>query len=94
MVAGDGVLSVGDSVRYGREWACVFVYPRKGESKALAAAFASTGPRAARLGYSLLPFVSGVGYPDYAVFSPAVLLEGDGGVADAGWFLHDWSLPR
>jgi len=94
IVVEEGRMSLGERVWYGGDRACVFVYPRRGEPEALAAAFAATGPRGQRLGYTLLPFVSGVGYPDYAVFSTDILTKGDGGVLKAGWFSHDWSLPR
>lgn len=71
---------------------CVFVYPRLGDGEALVGVFGHTGPDGARLGYALLPFVSGVGYPDYAVFDERILAESDGGVVAAGWFDHAWRL--
>ena len=52
----------------------------------LVGAFASTGARGTRLGYGLVPFSSGVGYPDYAVFGEELLRSGDDGVLAAGWF--------
>ena len=54
--------------------------------------FGATGARGARLGYALLPFVSGVGYPDYVVFGPSVLERGTEAAAAAGWFDHAWRL--
>ena len=87
-----GRLVVGGRRFEGDSLAAVFVYPRRDSPGALAAAFAHTGPRGARLGYGLLTFSAGVGYPDYAVFSERVLIEGDGGVLAAGWFGPDWSL--
>ncbi|MCC6406464.1 MAG: prolyl oligopeptidase family serine peptidase [Planctomycetes bacterium] len=53
---------------------------------------ADTGLAGIRAGYQLSPFVSGVGYPDYAVFSSEVSRTGDGGVLAAGWFDHRWRL--
>ncbi|TAJ24405.1 MAG: hypothetical protein EPO68_01465 [Planctomycetota bacterium] len=47
-----------------------------------------------RLGYTLQPFTSGVGYPDYVIFSTDVLTKGDGGVLEAGWFDRDWKVQR
>jgi len=38
--------------------------------------------------------VSGVGYPDYALFSDAILAKGDAGVLAAGWFDHAWGLGK
>jgi hypothetical protein len=37
--------------------------------------------------------VSGVGYPDYVVWGPEVLRDGDGAVLAAGCFDHAWRLP-
>ena len=42
---------------------------------------------------SLSLFISGVGYPDYAVYGPEVLAQGDGGVLAAGFLDHRWQLP-
>jgi dienelactone hydrolase len=56
------------------------------------ALLASTGPEADRVAASLSLFVSGVGYPDYVVYGPEVLAQGDGGVRAAGFFDHRWQL--
>ena len=60
--------------------------------KALAAAFASSGPSVDRAASTLAPFVSGVGYPDYVVYGNDVLTTGDAGVRAAGFFDHRWDL--
>jgi dienelactone hydrolase len=90
-----GKLTLGERTWEGDDLAAVFVRPRWGDEIALVGAFADTGLRGARLGYTLAPFTSGVGYPDYAVFDSRVLTSGDGGVLAAGWFDHRWQLdPR
>ncbi|MDP6941057.1 MAG: prolyl oligopeptidase family serine peptidase [Planctomycetota bacterium] len=76
----------------GDDLAATFVLPRKGEHQTLVGAFASTGTLGARLGYTLAPFVSGVGYPDYAVFDSDVLSKGDDAILAAGWWNHEWDL--
>jgi dienelactone hydrolase len=101
-----GSIECGGQEWTGDSLAAVFVRPRRivsdpgstvppqlGGGGGLVAAFADTGVRGSRLGYVLLPFLSGVGYPDYAVYSAEILAKGDGGVLAAGWFAHDWSLP-
>ena len=85
---------VGDNAVTGTNLGCAFVYPRKGEDHALVGVFGYTGAAGARAGYALLPFTSGVGYPDYVVFSSSILGRGDAAVQAAGWFEHDWSLRR
>jgi poly(3-hydroxybutyrate) depolymerase len=88
----EGRIDAGAEHWEGAALGCVFVYPRRGAAAALVGVFGHTGPAGARLGYTLLPFVSGVGYPDYAVFDERILAEGDGGVRAAGWFDHAWRL--
>jgi len=89
-----GHLRVGNSTWIGSDLGCMFVYPRADDDTALAAAFAHTGAAGARSGYALLPFVSGVGYPDYVGFSSRFLEVGDEAVLTAGWFDHRWKLPQ
>jgi len=59
----------------------------------LFAVLGSSGPEADRAAASLALFVSGVGYPDYVVYGPEVLAQGDGGVRAAGFLDHRWQLP-
>ncbi|MHC4974505.1 MAG: carboxylesterase family protein, partial [Planctomycetota bacterium] len=90
---GRGEVSIGKRRFSGENLGCVFVYPRKDDPDALVGVVGHTGPAGARVGYTLLPFVSGVGYPDYALFSDEILTKGDGGVPlAAGWFDHAWKL--
>ncbi|RMH03002.1 MAG: hypothetical protein D6702_07270 [Planctomycetota bacterium] len=88
-----GRIRLGGEEWRGEDLAAVFVQPRRDDPYALVGAFAATGPAGARLGYTLAPFVSGVGYPDYAVFSAQVLAAGDGGVLAAGWWDRRWGRP-
>ncbi|MBL8841086.1 MAG: prolyl oligopeptidase family serine peptidase [Planctomycetes bacterium] len=55
---------------------------------------ADTGARGTRVGYALTPFISGVGYPDFTLFSAEVFTAGDGGVLAAGWFDADWRVQE
>jgi len=106
LIAVDGPIDVSaDGVRLGEReltgdtLGAVFVVRAAASAGApasrLVGAFADTGARAARCGYLLAPFVSGVGYPDYAVFDASVATGGDGGVRAAGWFGPRWNVdPR
>ncbi|MFQ5748679.1 MAG: prolyl oligopeptidase family serine peptidase, partial [Planctomycetota bacterium] len=85
-----GRIRLGEKEWQGPDLGCLFVQPRRNDPDALAAAFADSGPRGTRLGYTLAPFISGVGYPDYAVFDAGILRSGDGGVLAAGWFDVRW----
>ncbi len=83
-----------DRERYeGEDIGCAFVFPRRGEEETLVGVLADTGVLATRLGSVLAPFVSGVGYPDYAVFDSGILSRGDGGVLAAGWMDSSWVIP-
>jgi predicted esterase len=93
-----GSMKLGEHEWKGDDLGAVFVRPSRIDANhkdvpaCLVGAFADTGVRGARLGYTLAPFVSGVGYPDYALFDSEMLAKGDGGVLAAGWFDHAWKL--
>ena len=89
-----GEITVGEQSWKGDDLAATFVLPRQGESETLVAAFASTGTRGARLGYTLAPFISGVGYPDYTVFNSAILQKGDAAIVATGWWDNDWGMGK
>lgn len=100
--AARGSLKLGEREWKGDDLSAVFVTPMRpapgqepNRSTALVGVFADSGARGTRLGYTLSPFASGVGYPDYALFSSDVLSLGDAGILAAGWFDHAWKLdPR
>jgi dienelactone hydrolase len=93
LVAARGRIALGDRVWEGDDLAAFCVYPRVGDGRALLGWFADSGPKGCRLGYSLAPFVSGVGCPDFAIFDMSVLAQGDAGVKAAGWFDSHWRAP-
>jgi hypothetical protein len=86
-----GEIRVGPTAWKGDALGALFVHPRA-DGTGLVGAFASTGPRGTRTACGLLPFTSGVGYPDYAVFDEEFLRSGDGGVLAAGFFDGDWRV--
>jgi hypothetical protein len=95
-----GELRCGEQSWKGDSLAALFVWPRvkAGDDvpepdEALVGVIADTGVKGARLGSSLPLFSSGVGLPDYTLFSSDVLTRGDDGVLAAGWFDHRWRLP-
>ena len=98
LVAGDapfdarrGSIRVADREHRGDALGAVCILPaRSGRKEALVGLCADSGPRGTRLGQTLATFVSGVGYPDYAVYSPEILRSGDGGVLEAGWWSARW----
>jgi hypothetical protein len=98
LVAGDapfdarrGSIRVADREHRGDALGAVCILPaRSGRKEALVGLCADSGPRGTRLGQTLATFVSGVGYPDYAVYSPEILRCGDGGVLEAGWWSARW----
>ena len=93
LVAARGRMSLGGQTWDGDDLAAFCVYPRVGEDTALLGWFADSGPKGSRLGYTLAPFVSGVGCPDFAIFDASVLSKGDAGVKAAGWFDSHWRTP-
>ena len=76
----------------GPDLAACLVHPHAEDDEALVGVFADSGIEGARLGYTLMPFVSGAGYPDYAIFDATVLTKGDAGVLAAGFFDGRWRV--
>ncbi len=90
--ARNGLLRLGKREWSGSDQAAVFCFPRRGVSQALVGVFADSGLLGIRLGYTLAPFVSGVGYPDFVLYDSSVLHRGDEGVHAAGYFDSTWHL--
>lgn len=89
-----GSMQLGDKVWKRNNLAALCLTPgAEGSAAPLVGLVADSGVTGSRLGYTLRLFVSGVGYPDYVVWGPEVLHEGDGAVLAAGFFDHTWSLP-
>ena len=76
----------------GDDLAAFFVYRHPFDEGYLVGYFADTGIRGARLGYTAGTFISGAGFPDYAIIDSKVLHDVDAGVKAAGWFDHNWQL--
>lgn len=87
-----GRVRVGDRQFVGDQLACLFLQPRKGASRAMVGVVSGSGMTGFRLADRLPYFVSGVAYPDWCVFEPAVLRTGLEGVLAAGYFGTDWKL--
>ncbi len=85
---------VGDRALEGDDLACLLVRPRPGSDRACVAVVSGTGLAGHRLTHQLPYFVSGVGYPDWSVFSGSMLATGSEGVLATGFFGPDWSLER
>jgi poly(3-hydroxybutyrate) depolymerase len=89
-----GRITLGETSWERDDLGAVFVFPRKDDAGSLVGVFADSGTSGSRLGYALGPFISGVGYPDYAIFGSEILQLGDGGVLAAGWLDAEWSLDQ
>ena len=87
-----GKVSVGTRTLEGDDLACLVVYPRPDSDQASVGVVAGTGMTGLRLTERLPYFVSGVAYPDCAIFSAHRLEEGKAGLRVAGFFGVDWSI--
>jgi predicted esterase len=87
-----GAARVGGTSAEGDGLDLLAVRPRADDAQGLVGLACASGPQGDRVATSLALFVSGVGYPDYALFGPDVLASGDGGVIRAGWFDAHWLL--
>jgi hypothetical protein len=92
IVVARGRIVIGDRELRGDDLACLFVYPRSDDDKAIVGVVAAAGVPGMRLTSRLSYFASGVGYPDWCVLDPEVLNSGIRGARAAGYFANDWSL--
>jgi hypothetical protein len=76
----------------GDDLACLFVRPRPGSDSACIGVVGGTGMPGLKLTERLPYFVSGVAYPDFAVFSAKDLQQGGSGLKAAGYFGVDWTV--
>jgi len=89
---GRGRVKIGERAWEGGEYGCLFIRPRKGSERGSVAAVGGSGVVGMRLTDRMPYFVSGVGYPDCIVLTPAALRDGAKGVAAAGFFAVDWGV--
>ena len=91
-----GKVRIGERVFEGDDLLLLGTLPRRDAEPgtALVGVFGSTGVRAARLGYEVPVFVSGVGLPDWSLVDSGFLVGGDAAVRGAGWFDKDWALQE
>lgn len=87
-----GVVKVGKRSFKGDDLAAVFVYPRPDSTSASVGVVAGSGLPGMRLTHQLPYFVSGAGFPDWAVYDVEALRAGSRGIHGAGFFDTDWSL--
>jgi hypothetical protein len=88
-----GRVKVGDyHVADGEDRGVVFCYPRDRSDTALVGVVGGTGPVGMRLTDRLGYFTSGVHYPDWTVFGPAVYERGYGAADAAGYFDNGWQV--
>ena len=79
-----GVLRFGAVTAIGADLGACFTLPQVHASPH--GVVGSTGVAGSRLGFTLLPFTSGVGWPDHVAYDARILSKGDDGVVSAGWW--------
>ncbi len=86
-----GHVKVGDVFTHdGEDRGIVFCYPRAGSERALVGVVGGTGLVGMKLTDRLPYFTSGVHYPDWTVFGPAVYESGYEAADAAGYFNNAW----
>jgi predicted esterase len=89
-----GKIAIGKKTLKGNDLACLFIRPRPGSDVASVGAVAGTGIIGMRM-TDRRPYLSpGYAYPDFTVFTPAMLESVESGVKAAGFFGLDWSLEN
>jgi predicted esterase len=89
-----GRITLGSRQLEGDGLGCLLVRPRPDDDVASVGAVTGSGLQGMRLTDRLPYFVSGVGYPDCAVFGPDTLRKGSEGIIAAGFFGNDWSIEN
>lgn len=88
-----GALKVGDFFTHdGEDRGIVFCYPRPDSGKSLVGVVGGTGLLGMKLTDRLPYFTSGVHYPDWTVFGPAVYEHGYEAADAAGYFDNAWKV--
>lgn len=88
-----GTMKVGNYFTHdGEDRGIVFCYPRPGSEKALVGVVSGTGLVGMKLTDRLPYFTSGVHYPDWTVFGPAVYEHGYEAADAAGYFDNAWKV--
>ena len=87
-----GSVRIGGRELSGDDLACLLVRPRPDSKQSAVAVVSGTGMPGLRLTERLAYFVSGVAYPDCAVFSARDRESGDAMLEAAGFFGIDWGV--
>jgi pimeloyl-ACP methyl ester carboxylesterase len=87
-----GKITLGAREIAGDDLACLFLRPRPGSDRASVGVVSGTGMTGLRLTGRLPYFVSGVAYPDCAVYRLGRVKEGKSALCAAGFFGNDWSV--
>src|SRR5262249_11333102 len=86
-----GAAGVGEHRETGDDVAVLLVRPRADSDTALVGVVGGTGPAGMRLTNRLRWFVSGITYPDLAIFGPKVLTQGTADIRAWGYFGLTWN---
>ncbi len=92
--AHEGILQAGTQQFKGGNYGFYFVRPRKDSKIACVAVIGGTGLAGMESASANSYFSGGSGFPDFMIFDPEMLIEGQDGVRMAGFFDNDWTLKR
>jgi hypothetical protein len=87
-----GTIKAGTRTFSGDDLAAYFVWPRRDSEVASVAVVTGTGLTGMRATNANQYFSGGSGFPDFMIFSNAMLQKGVEGVKMAGFYTNDWSL--
>lgn len=87
-----GSMKIGNETLSGDDLGGYFIYPRPDSPLASVAAVTGTGLAGMMATESNQYFTGGSGFPDYFIFSAAMLKEGTKGVKIAGFFDNQWQF--
>jgi len=86
------VIQAGKQLLRGDDLAALFIQPRPGSDRACVIAISGTAPAGMRLTNNLPYLYAGAAFPDFAVFSGALLAKPEAGILACGFFNNRWGL--
>ncbi|MBA4312862.1 MAG: alpha/beta hydrolase [Chlorobiaceae bacterium] len=91
---GNNFVTVGGKKIKGNQLGCIFVRPRKGTEKASVAVITGSGLVGMKL-TTRIPYMNpGIGLPDFTLFNPQLITDGEKGIVGTGFFGLDWSVEN
>ncbi len=89
-----GSIKIGDEQFKGDDLGVYFTYPRPDSRMASVSVIAGTGVLGMKAAYANQYFAAGSGFPDYLIFSAAMMQDGAKSIKLTGFFDNNWQFTK